>query len=173
MFGRCDKRNIYRANHIPCQRGGYRRSRLAEDDQTLRGWIKEKEELTLAELRVRIAQDLGIKVGTTALWHRLEHLAAFLNAYNFAKRLKTLTGLTPYQLICSCFQKKPHRFKTNPHHHSLGLNSPLRWVRLPARLWDLAVYARRHTFEFLATHVQFSSILRTRSACKLLIQYGP
>jgi transposase InsO family protein len=52
-----------------------------------------------------------------------EHLAAFLNAYNFAKRLKTLAGLTPYQHICSCFQKQPHRFKTNPHRHSLGLNN--------------------------------------------------
>ena len=26
-----------------------------------------------------------------------EHLEAFLNAYNFAKRLKTLRGLTPYE----------------------------------------------------------------------------
>lgn len=32
------------------------------------------------------------------------HLAAFLNAYNFAKRLKALAGLTSYQFICSCFQ---------------------------------------------------------------------
>jgi transposase InsO family protein len=51
-----------------------------------------------------------------------EHLAAFLNAYNFAKRLKTLSGLTPYQHICLCFQNEPQRFTTNPHHHSLGLN---------------------------------------------------
>ena len=58
----------------PKQRGGYRRSRLQEHDQTLRAWIKEKKDLTLAELQARIAQDLGIKLGTTALWHRLEHL---------------------------------------------------------------------------------------------------
>ena len=58
----------------PKQRGGYRRSRLAEHDQTLRAWIKEKKELTLAELQERIARDLKIKVGTTALWHRLERL---------------------------------------------------------------------------------------------------
>ena len=51
-----------------------------------------------------------------------EPLAAVLNAYNFAKRLKTLAGLTPYQHICSCFQNEPHGFKTNPHRHSLGLN---------------------------------------------------
>jgi Integrase core domain len=29
-----------------------------------------------------------------------DHLAAFLDAYNFAKRLKTLHGLTPYEAIC-------------------------------------------------------------------------
>jgi transposase InsO family protein len=51
-----------------------------------------------------------------------EHLAAFLNAYNFAKRLKTLAGLTSYQFICSCWQREPHRFISNPHRHSLGLN---------------------------------------------------
>jgi hypothetical protein len=28
------------------------------------------------------------------------HLAAFLDAYNFAKRLKTLLGLTTYEAIC-------------------------------------------------------------------------
>jgi hypothetical protein len=28
------------------------------------------------------------------------HLHAFLIAYNFAKRLKTLRGLTPYEHIC-------------------------------------------------------------------------
>ena len=51
-----------------------------------------------------------------------EHLAAFLNAYNFAKLLKTLAGLTSYQFICSCWQKKTDRFKLNPHHLSPGLN---------------------------------------------------
>ncbi len=50
-----------------------------------------------------------------------EHLAAFLNAYNFAKRLKTLGGLTSYQFICSCFQKEPLRFISSPHRLSPGL----------------------------------------------------
>lgn len=51
-----------------------------------------------------------------------EHLAAFLNAYNFAKRLKTLGGLTAHQFICSRWQKEPSRFIRNPLHLSLGLN---------------------------------------------------
>jgi transposase InsO family protein len=51
-----------------------------------------------------------------------EHLYNFLNAYNFAKRLKTLHGLTPYEYIVKGWQKEPERFKTNPGHHTLGLN---------------------------------------------------
>ena len=58
----------------PRQRGGYRRSCLEGHDGSLRTWIGEKKDLTLAQLRERILCDLGIKVGNTALWHRLEHL---------------------------------------------------------------------------------------------------
>ena len=36
-----------------------------------------------------------------------EHLEAFLNAYNFAKRLKTLRGLTPYEHICKAWADQP------------------------------------------------------------------
>ena len=52
-----------------------------------------------------------------------EHLHAFLMAYNFAKRLKTLRGLTPYQFICQAWQKTPLRFSISPFHHTVGLNS--------------------------------------------------
>jgi IS30 family transposase len=55
--------------------------------------------------------------------HLKEHLHAFLMAYNFAKRLKTLKGLTPYEYICKCWQKEPERFTVNPCHHTLGLNT--------------------------------------------------
>ena len=55
--------------------------------------------------------------------HLQEHLAAFLDAYNFAKRLKSLNGLTVHQFICSCWQKEPLRFNSNPHHFSPGLNT--------------------------------------------------
>jgi transposase InsO family protein len=51
-----------------------------------------------------------------------EHLAQFLAAYKFAKRLKTQRGLTPYEDISKCWQKEAERFKVNPHHHSMGLN---------------------------------------------------
>jgi hypothetical protein len=35
------------------------------------------------------------------------HLADFAQAYNFAKRLKTLKGLTPYEFICKAWQTQP------------------------------------------------------------------
>ena len=68
------KKYLGTGNIEPKQRGGYRRSRLQEHDQTLRAWIREKKDLTLAQLQERLARDLGIKLGTTALWHRLERL---------------------------------------------------------------------------------------------------
>jgi transposase InsO family protein len=52
-----------------------------------------------------------------------EHLAAFLAAYNFAKRLKTLRGLTPHEYICKRWTENPDQFRLNPFHHTAGLNS--------------------------------------------------
>ena len=56
------------------RRGGYRRSRLEGHDATLKGWIAREGGLTLEQLRERIADQLGISLGNTALWHRLERL---------------------------------------------------------------------------------------------------
>lgn len=53
----------------------------------------------------------------------LEHLKNFIKAYNFAKRLKTLKGLTPYEYVCKCWTIEPERFKTNPTYHTPGLNT--------------------------------------------------
>jgi transposase-like protein len=52
-----------------------------------------------------------------------EHLQAFLNAYNFAKRLKTLRGLTPYEHICKVWADQPGRFRYDPTHLTSGPNS--------------------------------------------------
>jgi transposase InsO family protein len=51
------------------------------------------------------------------------HVQDFLMAYNFAKRLKTLRGLTPYQHICKVWTTQPKRFRLNPLHHTVGLNT--------------------------------------------------
>ena len=42
------------------------------------------------------------------------HLQAFLLAYNFAKRLKRLKGLTPYEFICTEWRKSPTVFHRDP-----------------------------------------------------------
>jgi hypothetical protein len=51
-----------------------------------------------------------------------QHLTDFVNAYNFARRLKALNGLTPYEFICKCWTNQPERFKLNPIHQMSGLN---------------------------------------------------
>ena len=51
------------------------------------------------------------------------HLDDFVLAYNFAKRLKTLKGLTPYEYICKIWTTEPKRFKLDPIHQMPGLNT--------------------------------------------------
>ena len=51
------------------------------------------------------------------------HLSAFVEAYNYAKRLKTLKGLTPFEFIARCWTDEPDRFTRSPFHQSTGLNS--------------------------------------------------
>jgi transposase-like protein len=51
------------------------------------------------------------------------HLDAFIAAYNHARRLKMLKGLTSFEFICEIWTKKPDRFTVNPTHHTPGLNT--------------------------------------------------
>jgi len=51
------------------------------------------------------------------------HLADFIDAYNFGRRLKTLKGLTPYEHICKVWTLEPQRFRLNPIHQMPGLNT--------------------------------------------------
>ena len=51
------------------------------------------------------------------------HLALFVTAHNFAKRLKTLKGLTPYEFICKRWTTEPERFILNPLQQMPGLNT--------------------------------------------------
>jgi transposase InsO family protein len=44
------------------------------------------------------------------------HLADFVSAYNFGRRLKSLRGLTPYEHICQVWTKQPDRFILDPIH---------------------------------------------------------
>jgi transposase InsO family protein len=51
------------------------------------------------------------------------HLRNFVDAYNFARRLKTLKGLTPYEFICKRWTSDPKRFNLDPRHQMPGLNT--------------------------------------------------
>src|SRR5687768_12553119 len=48
------------------------------------------------------------------------HLQLFLDAYNHARRLKTLRGLTPYEHVLQVWTKEPERFRLDPSHHIPG-----------------------------------------------------
>ncbi len=52
------------------QLGGYRRSRVAEMETTLRAWLKDEPDLTLAQLCERLAEH-GVEIKVPALWHQL------------------------------------------------------------------------------------------------------
>ena len=51
------------------------------------------------------------------------HLADFIAAYNFGRRLKTLKGLSPVEYICKQWTIEPQRFRLNPLHQMPGLNN--------------------------------------------------
>ena len=53
--------------------------------------------------------------------HLQEHLNIFVNAYNSAKRLKTLRGLTPYEYLIKTWQENPELFHTEPYQLTMGL----------------------------------------------------
>ena len=48
------------------------------------------------------------------------HLQLFVDAYNHARRLKTLRGLTPYEHVCRVWTKEPQCFRRDPSHHITG-----------------------------------------------------
>ena len=56
----------------------------------------------------RTIKDATVKRFYYESHHQLrQHLADFVAAYNFARRLKTLRGLTPYEAICKAWTDEP------------------------------------------------------------------
>ena|ERR1700682_2299942 len=92
------------------QIGGHRRSRLAEREQVLREWIAAQPDLSLAELRQRLAQQ-GVSIKIGALWHQLNKWKLTFKK-NLARRrdahgVKRSPGWTSKSL---CLSMKPgHR----------------------------------------------------------------
>lgn len=71
--------------------GGYRVSRLVSWEIEIKGWIAEKQDMTLAEMVERLA-DKGVQIAISSLWEQLDHW-----------------GLT--------FKKKPTRPRTSPNRY--------------------------------------------------------
>lgn len=52
------------------------------------------------------------------------HLRHFPDAYNYARRLETLRGLTPpYEFIGTTWAERPERFTRDPTHDPVGPNN--------------------------------------------------
>ena len=71
----------------------------------------------------RTLKDVTVNTFTYATHDQLkEHLHAYLMAYNFAKRLKSIKGKSPWQFILNQWTIHPEYFIFNPNHFLLGLN---------------------------------------------------
>lgn len=57
-------------NRTSFQIGGHRRSRVADMEPVLRGWIEAEPDLALSELCERLARQ-GVLIKPGALWHQL------------------------------------------------------------------------------------------------------
>ena len=70
-----------------------------------------------------------LKEATVKRYHQDTHdqlrrrLDDFVAACNFARRLKTLKGPTPFQTICRTWAHEPARFTSDPTHQLPGPNS--------------------------------------------------
>jgi len=70
-----------------------------------------------------------IKEATVTRYHhdthpRLEtHVTDFITACNYARRLKMLQGLSPFEYICKIWASEPERFNVDPTHQSPGVNT--------------------------------------------------
>ena len=94
----------------------------SEDQKTIRGIVFPRD--GQVERMNRTIKDATVKGYHYDSHGQLRaHLTDFLAAYNVARRLKTLSGLTPYEYICKVWTSEPDRFIVNPIHQMPGLNT--------------------------------------------------
>jgi len=70
-----------------------------------------------------ICEANGIEHRLTKPNHPWTHLADFMATYNFARRHKTFSGLTPYEYIAEIWTSGPDLFIVNPIYQMPGLNT--------------------------------------------------
>ena len=94
----------------------------SEDQKTIRGIVFPRD--GQVERMNRTIKDATVKRYHYDSHDQLRtHLADFMAAYNYARRLKTLGGLTPYEYICKIWTSEPDRFILDPIHQMPGLNT--------------------------------------------------
>ena len=115
----------------------YRKGPTAQCGAHMFGMRCEKNEIDHRQTKVRHPWTNGqvermnrtIKDATVKRFHYDNHeqlrihLGDFLAAYNYARRLKTLKGLTPYEYICKIWTLEPERFIIDPTHQMPGINN--------------------------------------------------
>lgn len=71
----------------------------------------------------RTTKDAPVKRSGYRSHHQLRtHLADVVAADNFARRPKTLRGLTPCEHVVTCRTEEPDLFRIDPSHHMPGPN---------------------------------------------------
>ena len=92
------------------------------------------------------------------------HITDFIAAYNYARRLKTLNGLTPFEYICKIWTSEPDRFILNPTHHTMGLTTVS---------WTFLLGTQPFVAACLIPFGARSLISLVRAASRLYVQYLP
>ncbi len=98
--------------------------------------------LTVCRQTVAGQRNRTIKEATVKRFHYdnhdqlRQHLANFISAYNFGRRLKTLKGLTPHEFICKQRTIQPERFTLNPIHEIPGSNTYAGRIRHREKVYD-------------------------------------
>ena len=74
--------------------GGYRKSRVAQLEETVRSWIKSQPDLTLMEICERLSDKHGVSIKVPALWHQLDKwgLSYKKNSARFRARARRRPG---------------------------------------------------------------------------------
>ena len=80
-----------------------------------------------------------------------EAFACLLMAYNFAERLKTLKGKSPYEFVRTVWAVEPERFHSDPNHFNVGLNT-MRPSRSRPAMPRLPVSAPAHALRRSYSH---------------------
>jgi len=71
------------------QIGGHRKSVLAPLESTIRAWIEEQPDLTLAEMCERLDREHGVSIKIPALWHQLDKWGLSFKKNSARQRART------------------------------------------------------------------------------------